>query len=393
MSGPWDSDPGDKPPRPRVLVPSPAAVDGGNGPPSASPPAQPPPSAGPSTGPSGNDAAGPWAAPAATAAAAVNAGIVHTDFTTAQRANRRATIVLLVLLTVVAGLFGYLIGWTVQALDTPDGRSVFFLSSFGILAGVALVAMSTVWSGISLAFGDKMILHVADAIEVTPQQEPVLHNVVEEMAIAAGLPKPRVFVMEVEAENAFATGMSPRHAAIAVTRGLLQKLNREELQGVVGHEMGHIANADTRYMAVVGVTVGLIALVSQLILRSLRFVGTGSRNNRKGGGAGAIILLVLLIVAAILAPIAAKLVQLAVSRQREYLADATSVQFTRNPAGLISALAKLDAAAAPFHGATQATQHLFIVNPMRSFGEKASALWATHPATQQRIDRLRHLGQ
>jgi heat shock protein HtpX len=187
--------------------------------------------------------------------------------------------------------------------------------------------------------------------------------------------------------------MSPRHAAIAVTRGLLQKLNREELQGVVGHEMGHIANADTRYMAVVGVTVGLIALVSQLILRSLRFVGTGSRNNRKGGGAGAIILLVLLIVAAILAPIAAKLVQLAVSRQREYLADATSVQFTRNPAGLISALAKLDAAAAPFHGATQATQHLFIVNPMRSFGEKASALWATHPATQQRIDRLRHLGQ
>jgi heat shock protein HtpX len=144
---------------------------------------------------------------------------------------------------------------------------------------------------------------------------------------------------------------------------------------------------------VVGVTVGLIALVSQLILRSLRFVGTGSRNNRKGGGAGAIILLVLLIVAAILAPIAAKLVQLAVSRQREYLADATSVQFTRNPAGLISALAKLDAAAAPFHGATQATQHLFIVNPMRSFGEKASALWATHPATQQRIDRLRHLGQ
>jgi heat shock protein HtpX len=217
----------------------------------------------------------------------------------------------------------------------------------------------------------------------------MLHNVVEEMAIASGMPKPKVYVMEVDAENAFATGMSPQHSAICVTRGLLQKLNREELQGVVGHEMSHIANADTRYMAVVGVTVGLIALVSQLILRSLRFGGIGG-GNKKGGGA--IILLVLLIIAAILAPLAAKLVQLAVSRQREYLADATSVQFTRNPAGLISALAKLDAAAAPFHGATEATQHLFIVNPMRSFGEKASALMATHPATQLRIDRLRNLG-
>lgn len=398
MSGPWDNDPGGKPPRPRVLIPSQAAIDGSP----ASPPDPPQQADGPSPDASSAAAptaaaapgdAGPWATAGAASAAAASVGIVHTDFTTAQRANRRATIVLLVLLTLVAGAFGYLIGWTVQAMDTPQGRSIFFLSSFGILAGAALVAMSTVWSGISLAFGDKMILSVADAHEVTPQQEPMLHNVVEEMAIAAGVPKPRVFVMEVDAENAFATGMSPRHAAIAVTRGLLQKLNREELQGVVGHEMGHIANADTRYMAVVGVTVGLIALVSQIILRSLRFVGTGSRNDRKGGGAGALILLVLLIVAAILAPIAAKLVQLAVSRQREYLADATSVQFTRNPAGLISALAKLDAAAAPFHGATQATQHLFIVNPMRSFSENASALWATHPATQQRIDRLRHLGQ
>jgi heat shock protein HtpX len=156
--------------------------------------------------------------------------------------------------------------------------------------------------------------------------------------------------------------------------------------------MSHIANADTRYMAVVGVTVGLIALVAQLVLRSLRFVGTGSSRERRSGGGAALILLVVLILVSILAPIAAKLVQMAVSRQREYLADATSVQFTRNPAGLISALNKLDAAAAPFHGASEATQHLFIVNPMRSFGEKASALWATHPATAQRIDRLRHLG-
>jgi heat shock protein HtpX len=377
MSGPWDNSGGSNPP-PRVLVPSSAAMADAASP--ANAPADAP--------------AGAAGAAAGAAAAAANIGIVHTDFAAAQRANRRATMVLLVLLTVVAGVFGYLIGWTIEGF-ADDGRypggSIFFLSGFGILAALLLTAMSVVWSGVSLAFGDKMILHVADAHEVTQEQEPVLHNVVEEMAIAAGLSKPRVFVMETDAENAFATGMSPRHAVIAVTRGLLQKLNREELQGVVGHEMSHVANADTRYMAVVGVTVGLIALVSQLILRSLRFVGSGNSRERKGGGA-ALILLVVLIVVAILAPIAAKLVQLAVSRQREYLADATSVQFTRNPAGLISALNKLDAAAAPFHGASEATQHLFIVNPMRSFGEKASALWATHPATAQRIDRLRHLG-
>jgi heat shock protein HtpX len=321
----------------------------------------------------------------------VNA-IVHTDFLKAQRANRRATLVLLAILTLVAGLFGYIIGWVLEAWgsDSDYNSTIFFLSSFGIAAAVVLMGISVVWSGISLAFGDKMILRVADAKEVTPEQEPMLHNVVEEMAIASGMPKPRVFIMETDALNAFATGMSPKHSAIAVTRGLLGKLNREELQGVVGHEMSHVANADTRYMAVVGVTVGLIALVSQLILRSLRFVGSGNSRNKKGGGA--IILLIVLVVVAILAPLAAKLVQFAVSRQREYLADATSVQFTRNPAGLISALGKLDAAAAPFPGATEATQHLFIVNPMRRFGEKASALMATHPATALRIDRLRHLG-
>lgn len=374
MAGPWDKD---NPPRvvPRVLVPSSAAMGAMPAAPVEPTPAVPDASVTESVPP---------------AAPPVNA-IVHTDFLTAQRANRRATLVLLAILTLVAGLFGYIIGWALEAWGGSDYNStIFFLSSAGIVAAVVLMGMSVVWSGVSLAFGDKMILSVAGAKEVTPEQEPMLHNVVEEMAIASGMPKPRVFVMEVDALNAFATGMSPKHAAIAVTRGLMQKLNREELQGVVGHEMGHVANADTRYMAVVGVTVGLIALVSQVILRSLRFVGSGSSRNKKGGGA--IILLIVLVVVAILAPLAAKLVQFAVSRQREYLADATSVQFTRNPAGLISALGKLDAAAAPFHGATEATQHLFIVNPMRSFGEKASALMATHPATAQRIDRLRRLG-
>jgi len=187
--------------------------------------------------------------------------------------------------------------------------------------------------------------------------------------------------------NAFAAGLKPQKAALCVTRGLLAKLNRNELQGVIGHEMGHIANADTRYLTVVGVTVGLIALIAELILRTMRF-GFGGRSSDKKGGGGAGILIIVLVVFAILAPLAAKLVQFAVSRQREYLADATSVRFTRNPQGLISALQKIEAEAAPFPGASQANQHMFIVNPLRRFSEKAAALTATHPATELRIARL-----
>ncbi len=174
----------------------------------------------------------------------------------------------------------------------------------------------------------------------------------------------------------------------------MNSLNRDELQGVVAHEMSHLANLDTRYMVVVGVTVGLIALICDMVLRSLAW-GRSSRSSsssddKKGGGAA--LLIILLIVVAILAPIAAKFVQMAVSRQREYLADATSVQFTRNPNGLISALGKLAENAKPFPGVSRATQHLFIVNPVQTFTAKSSALLATHPDIADRIARLRNLG-
>jgi heat shock protein HtpX len=214
------------------------------------------------------------------------------------------------------------------------------------------------------------------------------------MSIAAGVPMPKVMVMEVDALNAFATGTSTSNAAIVVTRGLLDTLNREELQGVIGHEMGHIANLDTRYMTIVGVTVGLIALVASMILRALQWGSYSSSrsDDRKSSGGSAILIIVLLVVA-VLAPLAAKAVQMAVSRQREYLADATSVQFTRNPDGLISALQKLEAAAGkPFPGVSDATQHLFIVNPVRAMTAKTSALMATHPDLESRIARLRNLG-
>ena len=312
-----------------------------------------------------------------------------TDFVAAQAVNRRNTLVLLIVLTALAACFGYLIGW---AFEGEMSDSLPAVSTAGLLAAGAMAVASIGWSGISLAFGSKLVLAMAEAKPIEKADAPQLYNVVEEMALAAGVPMPKVMVMETDALNAFATGTSTSNAAICVTRGLLDALKREELQGVVGHEMGHIANLDTRYMTVVGVTVGLIALVADLTLRGLRW-GTysGRRSDGKSSG-GSVLLVVVLLVVAILAPLAAKAVQMAVSRQREYLADATSVQFTRNPNGLISALAKLEAAAKPFPGVSNATQHLFIVNPVQRVTPGTWALMATHPDIEARIGRLRNLG-
>jgi heat shock protein HtpX len=317
-----------------------------------------------------------------------------TNFVAAQAANRRNTLLLLVVLTALAALFGYVIGWVLEGQVTD---TVAIVSYTGLVAAANLSSASIVWSGISLAFGDRMVLSMADAKPIDKADAPQLFNVVEEMSIAAGVPMPKVMVMEVDALNAFATGTSTSNSAIVVTRGLLKTLNREELQGVIGHEMGHIANLDTRYMTIVGVTVGLIALVSSMILRAMQWgsyrSSSSSSSDRKGSGGGSAFLIIVLLVVAVLAPLAAKAVQMAVSRQREYLADATSVQFTRKPDGLISALKKLEAAAGkPFPGVSDATQHLFIVNPMREMTAKTSALMATHPDIESRIERLRNLG-
>jgi heat shock protein HtpX len=312
-----------------------------------------------------------------------------TDFVSAQKVNRRNTLVLLAALTALAALVGYVVGWL---LESEGSDAVPAFSQAGVAAAGLMAAVSVGWSALSLAFGDKMVLAMANAKEIEKADAPQLYNVVEEMAIAAGVPMPKVMVLETDALNAFATGSKPGSGTIAVTRGLLTSLSRDELQGVVAHEMSHLANLDTRYMVVVGVTVGLIALVCDMLLRSLAW-GRGSRSSssdKKGGGA--VILIILLIVVAILAPIAAKFVQMAVSRQREYLADATSVRFTRNPSGLISALGKLAEKAEPFPGVSRATQHLFIVNPVQTFTAKSSALLATHPDIADRIARLRNLG-
>ena len=352
---------------------------------------------------------GPWdqaKAPAPALADAPHEAIIAarvngTDFLAAQRDNRVKTWVLILVLINLGFLLGYVLGWALEAWGTDANRfRLAAVSSLGLLGGALLAGIGVVSAGVTLAFGDKLVLSMNGAREVTPEAEPRLHNVVEEMAIAAGLPKPKVYIMESAALNAFATGLSPQKSAIAVTRGLLNALNREQLQGVVAHEMGHVLNLDTRYMVAVGIMVGLIALVSDVVLRSMRFgsfrsSGSSRRDSdSKGGGGAAIIVFVIMIVFLILAPIAAQLVRFAVSRQREYLADATSVQLTRNPVGLIGALEVLDAGNTngPEIG-NRATQHLFIVNPLKNFGEKTAALFATHPSIAERIQRLQNLGK
>jgi len=315
-----------------------------------------------------------------------------TDFVAAQQQNRRNTLLLLVVLTALAALTGYMIGW---ALEGEVSDSVPLWSKAGLVVAALMAIVSVVWSLTSLAIGDKLVLGMASAREIDKADAPQLYNVVEEISIAAGVPMPKVMILETDALNAFATGQSVQRGTIAVTRGLLDTLSRDELQGVVAHEMAHIANLDTRYMVMVGVTVGLIALICDMTLRSLNWGGSARNRSdsgdKKGSGAG--LLIILLLVIAILAPLAAKAVQFAVSRQREYLADATSVQFTRNPNGLISALGKLAEKAAPFPGVSHATQHLFIVNPVQDFTKDTPAFLATHPDIQDRIARLRNLGR
>jgi heat shock protein HtpX len=203
---------------------------------------------------------------------------------------------------------------------------------------------------------------------------------------------PNVYIIDDTAPNAFATGRDPKHASIAITTGLLQKLDREELQGVIGHELSHVRNLDIRFTLMVGVLVGSVALLSDFFLR-FTFWGGGRRSsNRDSGGGGLqVVIFVVAIILAILAPIAARLVQLAVSRQREYLADASSVELTRNPAGLERALAKIGTDKEVLEVANRATQHLYFTNPIKKFEERSSSMFATHPAIVDRINRLREL--
>jgi heat shock protein HtpX len=281
-------------------------------------------------------------------------------FYSEESANRRNSLLLALLVVAFLAGFGYLIGYVV-GLGT--GNEV----AYGIGALAIAVAVGILSALGSYFGGDKLVLASSHATEVGPQQAPELFNVVNELAVAAGVPMPKVYIIDDPSPNAFATGRDPQHASVAITTGLLQKLDREELQGVIGHEMSHVRNYDIRFTLIVGVMLGSIALLSQLFLRYTFWFGGGrSRdNNNSGGGGFGAIMLVIGVILAILAPFFTALVQMAVSRQREYLADASSVELTRNPHGLERALAKLAGDNEPLHSANGATQHLYIVNPRR----------------------------
>jgi len=299
-----------------------------------------------------------------------------------EAANRRSSALLVVLVMLAFALFGYVIGY---ALTGDSGGA--------LVATTIALGLSLASSLFSYYAGDSVVLRSSGAREITRQQAPGLVDVVGEMATAAGVPIPRVYVIDDPSPNAFATGRDPEHASVAVTTGLLRRLDREELQGVIGHEMSHVRNYDIRFSLLVGVLVGGISLLAQFFLRWTFWFGGGSgRNDRDGNGGGlvGIIFLVIGLVLSILAPIFTTLAQMAVSRQREYLADASSVELTRNPYGLESALAKIASDPVPLAVANGATQHMYIVNPLKKIGG-GSSLFSTHPPIVDRINRLRQL--
>jgi heat shock protein HtpX len=298
--------------------------------------------------------------------------------------NRRNSWVLVFVVTLVLALLGATIGYA---------------SGFGIWGVVVALVVATFMSVGSYFAGDQLVLLSSGAKEVPvanpPDEYKQLVNVVTEMSIAGGQPMPRVHVIDDSAPNAFATGRDPKHASVAVTTGLLQKMDREQLQGVMAHEMSHVGNYDIRFTLLVGVLVGSIALLADWFLRYTFWFGGGrrgggSRDRGGGGGAGAI-LFVVAILLAIIAPIIGRAVQLAVSRNRESLADVSAVELTRNPLGLARALRTISDDPEVLEVANRATQHLYIMNPVKSFEKRAKSMWDTHPPLAERIDVLRGL--
>jgi heat shock protein HtpX len=296
-------------------------------------------------------------------------------------ANKRNSFLLAFGVTLVFAVLGLAIGYAIVG-SLPGAVGVMALAlTVGVLSGVG-----------SYFSGDKLVLAVSGARPVDATTAPELLNVVQEMAIAANVPMPAVYVIDDTAPNAFATGRDPAHASIAITTGLLEKLDREELQGVIGHEMSHVRNLDIRFSLVVGVMVGAIAILADFFLR-FTFWGGGRRSSSRDSGGNGIqaVILIVAIVLAILAPIISRFIQLAVSRQREYLADASSVALTRNPYGLERALAKIGGDQEVLEVANRGTQHMYFTNPIKKFEARSSGLMDTHPSILDRINRLRQL--
>lgn len=296
------------------------------------------------------------------------------------KSNQRKSAFLFIGMAITLILLGYLIG----SAFIPDGGGVFGIS-------IAIIIW-TVLSIISVTAGSSLMLSISQAKEVTPAVHQQLFNVVEEMKLAAGLPAmPKVYIIDSAAMNAFATGKDPSNSAVAVTAGLLSKLNRDELQGVIGHEISHIINRDTKFMTYAAVMLGTIVIISEIFVKGMFYSGAGSRygSKSKNSGQGQIIILAIALLFAILAPIMARLLYFAISRKREYLADASSARLTRYPEGLASALEKISGCTEDLPSANKVTAGMYIANPLKKKGMRLSDLTSTHPPISERIRILR----
>jgi heat shock protein HtpX len=269
------------------------------------------------------------------------------------------------------------------------GQAAFSIAVAGIAGIVAFFLTLASYYG-----GSSVLLGLSQARRITHDDDPQLFNVVEELTIAAGMPMPSVYVIDDTAMNAFATGRNPANAAVAITTGLRTRLNRDELQGVIAHELSHVRHYDILFATLIAVMVGVLVMLCDIFLRSMWWGGGSrrrSRSSREGANPIQIVLLVLAIVLAILAPILAKIIEMAISRQREYMADAGSVALTRNPQGLIGALGKLAGDQEVLEVANRATAPLYIVHPIKKFEDRAKSIFDTHPPTADRIARLQSL--
>lgn len=296
--------------------------------------------------------------------------------------NRRNSVLLVVVFVLFTGV---LVGVLAAALLEAPLQESLVVSAVAVF-GAGLVAA---WSYYR---GGNAILRMSDARRIEHAEDPELYNVVEEMAIAAGVPPPPVYLIDDTALNAFATGRDPEHAAVAITRGLRERLSRDELQAVIAHEISHVRHLDIRLMMLMATLVGLVVLVVDFFWRSLRmraWAGGSRRGSREGAG-GAILLVVALLLS-IVAPLLARVIQLAASRQREYLADAGAVELTRHPEAMISALRRLGEDREVLEVANRATAHLYIVQPIKQWEKRARSLFATHPPLEERIRRLEGL--
>jgi heat shock protein HtpX len=293
--------------------------------------------------------------------------------------NKWKSVLLVFLALLVAAGFGWLFG---------------LLFGYGVAGVVVALLIAAGMSFVSYRYGDRIVLRASKARPATPEQHARLHNIVDGLCIAAGIPKPAVYVIPEQAPNAFATGRNPEHASIAVTEGLLEQLNRVELEGVIAHELSHVKNRDILVGTLVATLVGVVVLLADWMRRAF-FWGGGRRGDRDRGGSGlGIVLVVAALVLSILAPIMAQLIRLAVSRKREYLADADGALLTRYPPGLAAALRKIASSTNQMRVANNATAHLWFSQPSRTPGEGVSRLerlFSTHPPIGERIRILEQM--